>query len=88
VNIRIDPEFRRLIPPLRPEEHALLEASLRAVGCLDTLKVWGDVLLDGHNRLAICQAHNIPFAVTEVANIGAGKMRSSGFMRTSSGAVT
>jgi hypothetical protein len=70
VNIIIDPKFRRLIRPLRPEEHALLEASLRAVGCLDTLKVWGKVLLDGHNRLAICRAHNIPFMTAEVPNIG------------------
>jgi hypothetical protein len=51
MEISIDREFRSLIPPLRPEEHAGLEASLKAEGCRDALVVWRngkDVLLDGH----------------------------------------
>jgi hypothetical protein len=58
--LAIDPEFRRLIPPLGAEERQGLEESLMREGCRDPLVVWrnGDrTLLDGHNRLEICRAH-------------------------------
>lgn len=64
----IDPEFARLIPPLSPDEFAQLEANIVRDGCREPLAVWAGhgVLLDGHNRLRICQAHGLPFAVVEV----------------------
>jgi hypothetical protein len=60
----VDAEFARLIPPLAKEERHRLEVGLLADGCCDALLVWQEqnVLLDGHNRLELCQAHNIPFA--------------------------
>jgi hypothetical protein len=60
----VDAEFARLIPPLAKEERRGLEVSLLAEGCCEPLLVWQEenVLLDGHNRLELCQAHNIPFA--------------------------
>jgi len=61
----IDPEFRDLIPPLNDEELAMLEESIVANGCESALIVWDGVIVDGHNRYAICQKHGIPFAVTE-----------------------
>lgn len=61
----IDPEFRDLIPPLNDEELSMLEESIVANGCESPLIVWNGVIVDGHNRHAICQKHNIPFAVTE-----------------------
>lgn len=61
----IDPEFRALIPPLTREEFAQLEANLLADGCRDSLIAWNGVLLDGHNRLEICEAHNLPYRVSE-----------------------
>ena len=61
----IDPEFRDLIPPLNDEELTMLEESIVANGCESPLIVWNGVIVDGHNRHAICQKHNIPFAVTE-----------------------
>lgn len=63
--LTIDPEFRDLIPPLNVEELALLEESIVANGCESPLIVWNGVIVDGHNRHAICQKHCIPFAVTE-----------------------
>ena len=51
--IQIDPEFKALIPPLSADESAQLEANLVADGCRDPLVVWGDTLIDGHNRKAI-----------------------------------
>jgi len=67
--LQIDPEFQALIPPLSEDERAELEASLIAEGCRDALVVWAGqgVIVDGHNRYAICRAHNIPFEVKELA---------------------
>jgi len=42
-----------------------LEESIVANGCESPLIVWNGVIVDGHNRHAICQKHNIPFAVIE-----------------------
>ena len=61
----IDEEFAGLIPPLTEEEYRGLEASIVADGCRDALVVWGDVLIDGHNRYRICTAHGIPYQVVE-----------------------
>lgn len=67
VDIVVDPEFAALIPSLTPDERGLLEQSLLAEGCRDPLRVTPDgVLLDGHNRLAICREHNIPFSTSVV----------------------
>lgn len=65
--LTIDSEFQSLIPPLADDERAELEASLQAEGCRDALTVWAGqgILVDGHNRYAICQAHGIPFEVKE-----------------------
>lgn len=59
--LKIDPEFKALIPPLTPDERAGLEASILAEGCRDALIVWGDILIDGHNRYEICTKHDIPY---------------------------
>ena len=59
--IRIDEEFRTLIPPLTDDEKSRLEKSLREEGCRDALVVWGDTLIDGHNRYEICTRYDIPF---------------------------
>lgn len=59
--IRIDEEFKSLIPPLSADEYAGLEKSLLDEGCRDALVLWGDVLIDGHNRYEICTKYHIPF---------------------------
>lgn len=63
--LQIDPEFQALIPPLAEDERAELETSLKSEGCRHPLDVWHGVIVDGHNRYAICQAHGIPFEVKE-----------------------
>jgi hypothetical protein len=67
--IQIHPDLQSLIPPLTPEESTQLEANLLADGCLDPLIVWQEqqILLDGHNRLAICKRHGLPYGVHEVS---------------------
>jgi hypothetical protein len=72
MNFRIDEELRLLIPPLSKEEYEQLEENIRQWGCLDPLKVWpvpdtdDVVLLDGHNRFAICSEHNVSYVTESV----------------------
>lgn len=60
-NITVDPELKAYIDPLTPDEYAALERSLLNEGCRDALVLWGEVLVDGHNRFEICQKHGLPF---------------------------
>ena len=64
--IQIDPEFKALIPPLSADESAQLEANLVADGCRDPLVVWGDTLIDGHNRYEICTRLGIDYQTVQV----------------------
>ena len=59
--IKINEELRAYIDPLTEDEYAALERSLLAEGCRDALVLWGDVLVDGHNRYAICEKHGIKY---------------------------
>jgi phage N-6-adenine-methyltransferase len=59
--LKIDREFKNLIPQLSSEEYAGLEASLKSEGCRDSIVVWNDTIIDGHNRHEICTKNNIPF---------------------------
>jgi hypothetical protein len=64
---KVDQEFAALIAPLSAEEHQQLEANLIAHGgCRDALVVWRGLLLDGHNRLEICNRHGIAYETTEI----------------------
>lgn len=64
--IKIDEEFRSLIPPLTAEEYKGLEESIVREGCRDPLVLWGDTLIDGHNRWEICAKHGgIPFQTVQ-----------------------
>lgn len=61
MNIQISDELRAYIDPLTINEYHALERSLLAEGCRDALVLWGDILIDGHNRYAICKKHQIEF---------------------------
>lgn len=61
MNITVLEELRAYIDPLTTEEHDALERSILAEGCRDALVLWGEILVDGHNRYGICQKHGIPF---------------------------
>lgn len=61
MELRIDEGLKAYIDPLTPDEHEALERSILAEGCRDSLVVWGDLLIDGHNRYGICQKHGLPF---------------------------
>ena len=59
--MKINPKFKSLIPPLSAEEYAQLESNLIKEGCRDALVAWRGVLVDGHNRLEICERNGLKF---------------------------
>ena len=61
VNIVVQEDLKTYIDPLTQDEYDALERSLLAEGCRDALVLWGDVLVDGHNRYGLCQKHGLPF---------------------------
>lgn len=65
MNISISPELKAYIDPLTPDEHDALERSILAEGCRDALVLWGETLVDGHNRYGICQKHGLPFQTVQ-----------------------
>lgn len=64
-DLKVDSEFRDLIPPLSAEELKLLEDSIAANGCESPIIVWNGAIVDGHNRYAICRKRGIPFLLHE-----------------------
>ena len=61
MELKIDEGLKAYIDPLTPDEHESLERSILAEGCRDSLVVWGDLLIDGHNRYGICRKHGLPY---------------------------
>ncbi|MDM0111029.1 plasmid replication/partition related protein [Variovorax sp. J22R133] len=65
MDIVVNEELKAYIDPLTPEEYESLERSILTEGCRDALVLWGDVLVDGHNRHGICQKHGLPFQTVQ-----------------------
>jgi ParB family chromosome partitioning protein len=63
MQIQIDEQFRTEIDPLTREERVALECSILEYGCRDALVVWGDTLVDGHNRYEICTEYDVPYRI-------------------------
>jgi hypothetical protein len=65
MDIVVKEELKAYIDPMSPEEYQALERSILTEGCRDALVLWGDVLVDGHNRHAICSKHGLPFQTVQ-----------------------
>ena len=65
MDIVVNEELKAYIDPLTSEECEALERSILAEGCRDALVLWGDVLVDGHNRYGICRKHGLPFQTVQ-----------------------
>lgn len=64
---RIDPELNDVLPELSETDYKALEQSLLTDGFKGApIMVWGDIIVDGHNRYEICNKHNIPYEVKSV----------------------
>lgn len=68
MSIVIHEALRAYIDPLTEHEFAALERSILTEGCRDALVCWGDILIDGHNRYAICQRHDLPYKTVQNDN--------------------
>ena len=70
--LEINYELKSLIPALQKEEYELLEKSILEEGCRDSIIIWNNTIIDGHNRYEICTKHEIPFNTTsmEFENLG------------------
>ena len=64
--LKIDPDFKELIPRLNKEEYDKLEKSIIEEGCIEAICVWREYIIDGHNRYEICHKHDIIFEVKTV----------------------
>lgn len=66
--LKIDPEFRDMIPPTSAEEYLQLEKNVLEDGEVrEPIVAWGDTIVDGHNRWKIILAHpEIPFKVKQM----------------------
>jgi len=64
--MRIDEEFKGLIPALTQEEFEQLEKNIIQDGIRDPLCVWDDTLIDGHNRLEIAEKLGIEYTTKEL----------------------
>ena len=59
------PEMAELLPPLSAEQLDALEADLIKNGCYSPIIVNEDmVVIDGHNRQALCEKHGLPYTMT------------------------
>ncbi|MFG6466257.1 plasmid replication/partition related protein [Roseateles sp. BYS87W] len=65
MDIVVNEDLKAYIDPLTPDEEEALERSLLAEGCRDALVLWGNVLVDGHNRHRLCTKHGIPFRTVQ-----------------------
>lgn len=68
MELEIKQEFFNLIPPLSQDEVQSLILSLRTEGCRQPIIVWKgkNIIVDGHNRYAICTKLKIPFKVEDM----------------------
>ncbi|MBB5204862.1 hypothetical protein HNQ51_002176 [Inhella inkyongensis] len=65
MELTLNPALQAYVDPLTPAELEALERSLLAEGCRDALVLWGEVLVDGHNRYALCRKHGLPFQTVQ-----------------------
>ena len=65
--LKINPTFRDLIPPLSPYELEALEAEIRHwARAYAPIITWNGTIVDGHHRYEICKKYNLPFKVQRV----------------------
>jgi len=64
--IIIDEEFKALLPTLDAETYARLEENILEYGCREAIVLWNDIIIDGHNRFAICTEHEIPYKMVDM----------------------
>ena len=59
--MKINEEFKKLIPALSVEEFNQLEQNCLAEGIREKIITWNGFIIDGHNRFEIATKHNLKF---------------------------
>lgn len=62
--LKIDAEFKALIPPLTAEEFQQLEKNILEEGIREPIIYWKgtETIIDGHNRFEIAKKHNLKYS--------------------------
>lgn len=55
--LKIDNELQSYIPALKDAEYTELEKSILLEGIREPITVWGETIVDGHNRHKIALEH-------------------------------
>ena len=63
--LKINPTFRDLIPPLADHELEGLEEEIKHSGCYSPIITWNGFIIDGHHRYEICTKHKLTFTTEE-----------------------
>ena len=58
-NLKVDNEFKNLLPPLTEDEYSQLESDIKKHGVLSPIIAWNGFIIDGHNRYEICRKNGI-----------------------------
>jgi hypothetical protein len=61
----IDEEFHSIMPPIDEVTQVGMENSILKLGVINPLDVWGNTILDGHERFFICMRLGIPFETVQ-----------------------
>jgi N6-adenosine-specific RNA methylase IME4 len=65
IDLKINPEFKKLIPPLSQEEFTQLENNCLEEGMRDAIVTWNGYIIDGHNRYEIVTRWGIEYKTIE-----------------------
>lgn len=64
--LKINPKFRDLIPPLSEHELEALDAEIRYwARAYSPIITWNGTIIDGHHRYEICNRYSLPFKIEE-----------------------
>lgn len=68
MEIKIDNDFKNLIPPLQDDEIKQLETNILNEGWRDNERIltWNNFIIDGHNRYNICIKNNINYKLKDM----------------------
>ena len=64
--LRIDPEFKKLVPPLPPIERRIMEDRCHSDTRRGSISVWGAFVLVDYELFGLCQREQIPFDTVRV----------------------
>ena len=68
-DIVVLPELKAYIDPLTPDEYESLERSIMDEGCRDSLVLWGNILIDGHNQMVARRGADLTHQLTQLRRI-------------------